>query len=160
MTLTWLKLTHFSLTYTVRELQYHHQRKLCQSPILKNTKAHFGKHKKFMEELLKAQNPCFDKNLASNWNFGILIKSSVHHRRKVVQLGIGNYFLPKIHKIFCCQYIQSHNVVPVKVHLELIKIFSRIKLKVYIYPPPLLNLWTNAVTPLFVLSINWDSYSE
>ena len=31
-------------------------------PILKNTRAFSGKHKKIIEDLYKAQNFCFDKN--------------------------------------------------------------------------------------------------
>ena len=42
--------------------------------ILKNTKAFFGKYKKVIEDLYKAQNFCFDKNFDACWNFGILMK--------------------------------------------------------------------------------------
>ena len=36
--------------------------------IVKNTKALFGKYKRIIYELFKAQNPSFDKNLEAQWN--------------------------------------------------------------------------------------------
>ena len=42
--------------------------------ILKNAEAHFGKHEGIKQELFKAQNLSFDKNLEAHWNLGMLIK--------------------------------------------------------------------------------------
>lgn len=69
--------------------EHHHQRKSCknclflllQISILKNTAAFFFfsyqliKHKRTKQELIKAQNPCFDKNPGNRWNCDIFIKN-------------------------------------------------------------------------------------